>query len=185
MGGQTDAMKNYRANQMNVGAGNKMSQQEAKTYAQLESQGMSGATDESPQRYAKMIGSLYSDLKNQAAQIASPNLFGRDTSAPAIEENANKSSGGMQFKKFPTQHPNVKNPDGSMSNVKLGTFEVDGMQYVIPTMVGGKQLSGKEAFETAKQYGFDKYPSFKTAEEADAWARKYHGSVMPDGTIKY
>ena len=91
----------------------------------------------------------------------------------------------MQFKKFPTQHPNVKNPDGSMSNVKLGTFEVDGMQYVIPTMVGGKQLSGKEAFETAKQYGFDKYPSFKTAEEADAWARKYHGSVMPDGTIKY
>lgn len=90
-----------------------------------------------------------------------------------------------QYTKFPTQHPFVQNADGSSSNVRLGTFGYDDKQYVIPTMVGGKQLSDDEAFQTAKQYGIDKYPSFNKVEQADAWARKYHSKVQPDGTIKY
>jgi len=90
-----------------------------------------------------------------------------------------------QYKKFPTQHPVVQNSDGSSSNVKFGTFGVDDKQYVIPTMVSGKQLSDKDAFNTAKQYGIDNYPAFNTVEEADAWAKKYHGKISPDGIVKY
>lgn len=89
-----------------------------------------------------------------------------------------------KYKKFPTQHPFVQNPDGSSSNVKLGTFGVDKKQYVIPTMVGGKQLSDMDAFETAKKYGMENYPSFGSIEQADNWAKKYHSRVQPDGTIK-
>ena len=90
-----------------------------------------------------------------------------------------------KFTKFPTQHPFVQNEDGSSSNVKLGTFGVDGKQYVIPTMVNGKQLTDREAFDTAKQYGFEKYPVFNTVEQADAWAKKYHGKISPEGSINY
>ena len=87
MGGQTDAMKTYRANQQKVTSGGAMSDAESEAYAKLEKQGMSGMADESPEHYAKMIGSMYGDLKNQASRMISPNLFGRDTSAPATIQN--------------------------------------------------------------------------------------------------
>ena len=93
--------------------------------------------------------------------------------------------GSATYKGFPTKHPHVKNPDGSQSNVKLGTFGINDKQYVIPTMVQGKTLNDDEAFNVAKSFGFDKYPSFKTVSEADAWAKKYHAKVSPEGKIKY
>lgn len=76
---------------------------------------------------------------------------------------------------FPSNHPLVKNPDGSSSNVLTATFEMSGTHYVIPTMVEGKRLSGKEAVAVAKAYGLDRYPSFKTAEEALGHSKKIHG----------
>jgi hypothetical protein len=93
--------------------------------------------------------------------------------------------GSATYKGFPTKHPSVKNPDGSESNVKLGTFGIDDRQYVIPTMVEGKQLSDRDAFNTAKQYGIDKYPSFSTISQADEWAKRYHGKVNAEGKINY
>lgn len=92
--------------------------------------------------------------------------------------------GGASYKGFPTKHPNVKNPDGSESNVLLSTFGFDDKQYVIPTMVEGKRLSDDEAFNTALQHGIGNYPSFRTVKQADDWARKYHGRVSPEGKIK-
>ena len=89
-----------------------------------------------------------------------------------------------QYRQFPTKHPYVQNQGGSESNVLLGTFGIDNKQYVIPTMVEGKKLSPNEAVDTAMQYGIEKYPSFNTVEQADTWAKKYHGRVQPDGTIK-
>jgi hypothetical protein len=89
-----------------------------------------------------------------------------------------------QYRQFPTKHPYVKNKGGGESNVLLGTFGIDDKQYVIPTMVEGKQLSPNKAVDTAMQYGIEKYPSFNTVEQADTWAKKYHGRVQPDGTIK-
>jgi hypothetical protein len=52
-------------------------------------------------------------------------------------------------------------------------------------MVEGKQLSDRDAFNTAKQYGFDKYPSFNTVSQADEWAKQYHGRVNAEGKINY
>jgi len=90
-----------------------------------------------------------------------------------------------QYQRFPTQHPFVKNDDGTSSNVVLGTFGLDNKSYVIPTMVEGKQLTGMEAIDIAKKHGINNYPEFNTATQADDWARKYHGNVQPDGTLKY
>ena len=88
---------------------------------------------------------------------------------------------------FPTKHPFVKNKDGSQSNVKIGTFsfgEGDKTVHVLlPTMVGGKQLDNKEAVEIAKKMGLSRYPKFKTQEEADAYAKKIHGSISEQGFL--
>lgn len=87
MGGQTDAMKTYRENQMKVGAGGKpMSPTETATYSQLEKQGMSGSPDESLNKYLNAAQGMYGDLKAKASTMISPNLFGRDVSAPAVQE---------------------------------------------------------------------------------------------------
>ena len=88
MGGQTDAMKTYRENQMKIGAGEAkpMSPTEAATYSQLDKQGMSGSPDESLKNYLNSAQGMYGDLKSQASKMISPNLFGRDTSAPAVQE---------------------------------------------------------------------------------------------------
>ena len=74
--------------------------------------------------------------------------------------------------------------DSTRSNVKMAGVNMDGMERVIPTMVDGKQLSVKEAAAIARKNGLDKYPSFKTVEEANAFAEKNHGSVNEDGTLK-
>jgi hypothetical protein len=63
---------------------------EAKTYARLEKQGMSGSGDESLASYVAMGKDIYGDLRAQASKMISPNLFGRDVSAPATQETPNK-----------------------------------------------------------------------------------------------
>jgi hypothetical protein len=85
---------------------------------------------------------------------------------------------------FPTKHPYVKNKDGSSSNVVLAGFNIDGKEYVIPTMVGGEKLSNKEAIAVAKSHGLENYPSFATPNEASAFAEKIHGSVDENGALK-
>jgi hypothetical protein len=63
---------------------------QAKTYARLEKQGMSGSGDESLASYVAMGKDIYGDLRSQASKLISPNLFGRDVSAPATQETPNK-----------------------------------------------------------------------------------------------
>ena len=93
--------------------------------------------------------------------------------------------GSVTYKGFPTKHPSVKNPDGSQSNVMLGTFGIDNKQYVIPTMVEGKKLTDDQAVSTAMKFGINNYPSFSDVTQADSWAKKYHGKVSPSGKINY
>tara|TARA_B100000809_G_scaffold11750_1_gene10956 strand:- start:2251 stop:2631 length:381 start_codon:yes stop_codon:yes gene_type:complete len=80
---------------------------------------------------------------------------------------------------FPTQHPYVYNKDGSTSNVLTITVEMDGKHYVIPSMVGGKKLSGTAAVAVAKKHGLKNYPSFRTAAEALTASKKLHGKQPP------
>ena len=88
---------------------------------------------------------------------------------------------------FPTKHPFVKNKDGTRSNVKLATFSFgEGdkeMHFVIPTMVDGKQLTNDEAVAKARQMGLDRYPKFKTGQEADAYSKKIHGNINEQGFL--
>ncbi len=88
---------------------------------------------------------------------------------------------------FRTKHPFVTNKDGSKSNVKLSTFSFgEGdktMHLVIPTMVGGKQLTSDQAVEVAKKIGLDSYPKFKTQKEADSYAKQIHGSINEQGFL--
>lgn len=50
-------------------------------------QGMSGSPNQSPERLLGQAQSLYGDLRSKASQLISPNLFGRDVSAPASADN--------------------------------------------------------------------------------------------------
>ena len=61
-----------------------------KTYSRLAKQGMSGSGEESLANYIAMGKDIYGDLRSQASKMISPNLFGRDASAPATQETTNK-----------------------------------------------------------------------------------------------
>lgn len=117
----------------------------------------------------------FNDLFEEAAPSASRQGRGFDDLLP--------ESVPSEIVKFPTKHPFVQNPDGSRSNVVLGGFEIDGKNYIIPTMVGGKRLSNEEALAIARQNGLDKYPWKATREEADAYAQKIHSLVDEQGNI--
>lgn len=82
---------------------------------------------------------------------------------------------------FPTQHPSVANEDGTFSNVKTITTEIDGKNYVIPSMVEGQQLSNEEAIQTAIDNGLEKYPSFDDPNEALDMSRFIHDKVDESG----
>jgi hypothetical protein len=91
------------------------------------------------------------------------------------------------FRIFPTKHPFVKNKDGTRSNVKTTTVSFGKgdkeMHYVIPTLVDGIQLTIEEAVETAKKYGLNRYPKFKTGQEADTYSKQIHGNINEQGFL--
>ena len=65
-------------------------EKEAATYDRLKKQGMSGSGDESLASYIAMGKDIYGDLRSKASSLISPNLFGRDVSAPATQDTQNK-----------------------------------------------------------------------------------------------
>lgn len=99
-------------------------------------------------------------------------LAGGQPQAPATE---------AARKVFPTKHPMSK--DGRNSNVLLAGVNLNGKEYVIPTMIDGKEVSIDEAVAVAKKNGLDKYPSFKTPQEATAWAEANHSSINENGEL--
>lgn len=97
------------------------------------------------------------------------------------------SSSEPKLRVFPTKHPFVENKDGSKSNVVLASFGIGTKEnpkfIVVPTMVDGKLYKPQEAIEIAKKYGFNRYPSFKSQEDADSWARANHGNIDENGFL--
>ena len=79
--------------------------------------------------------------------------------------------------KLPGSYAEVQNADGTVSNVLMATFEVDGRHYALPTMVGGKQLSGFDPLQAAEERGLSKFPNFATQEEAEQWISENHGNI--------
>ena len=78
---------------------------------------------------------------------------------------------------FPGKYPYVKNDDGSFSNVKTSVIGIDDMFYVIPTMRDGNQYSVKEATDIAIKEGINKYPKYKTQEDAVNFSKNIHDKI--------
>jgi hypothetical protein len=68
--------------------------------------------------------------------------------------------------------PVIKNPDGSISTERTATFETDGAHYVLPTIVGGKQLDPRAAYDAWLAGQNPEVGNFPTREEADNYARQ-------------
>ena len=71
----------------------------------------------------------------------------------------------------------VDNPDGSISTERTIGVNIDGREYVIPTLVGGKQLTPDQAVNEARRRGLQNFPSFATVEEAENYARNRSQSL--------
>lgn len=69
--------------------------------------------------------------------------------------------------------PPVQNPDGSSSTVRSLSFENNGQEILVPTVVGGKVVSDDEAinhyFKTGNFLG-----KFQTPDEATRFASRLH-----------
>ena len=68
------------------------------------------------------------------------------------------------------ERPILENDDGSFSTERTITVEVDGKHYVIPTIVGGKEVP-QEAAILLWRGGINRaVGEFATADEANAYA---------------
>ena len=76
--------------------------------------------------------------------------------------------------------PTKEEPQGSESSLYQATMEVDGLYYVFPTVWGGKILPPQQAFELARQYGLDKFPSYDTEEIAQSRYDQMHEFMAKD-----
>ena len=65
----------------------------------------------------------------------------------------------------------IQNQDGSFSTVRTIGIEADGMFINIPTVIGGRVVSNKEAVEHYRKTG-KHLGKYKTRKERDAAARK-------------
>lgn len=68
----------------------------------------------------------------------------------------------------------VKNQDGTVSSLRAMTVEVEGRTYVVPTVWAGKVLDPDEAMKRVEKEGFDRFPSYTSAAEADARYEAMH-----------
>ena len=71
------------------------------------------------------------------------------------------------------KRPVVKNKDGSISTVRSMSFEEDGKEVLIPTVVGNKVVSDKEAIAYYRKTG-EHLGKFDSPKAADAYAKTLH-----------
>ena len=133
------------------------------------------AQEEKVARYAER-GRRKSPSKNphEVSKAVSRPMTAMITRMPLAKTKKAKKAKKAKKNIFPSKHPMVRNPDGTTSNVKMMTVEIDGKHYVLPSMVGGRQLNADAAVAHAKRLGLGKYPVFKTADEALKFSRERH-----------
>lgn len=69
--------------------------------------------------------------------------------------------------------PVLNNPDGTYSTTSSASFEEDGKEVLIPTVVNGKRLTMDQAIDHYKQTG-EHLGKFDSPENADVYAQKLH-----------
>jgi len=84
--------------------------------------------------------------------------------------------------------PKLQNDNGSYSTTRSMSFEEDGMEVLVPTVIDGKSLTDEEAIEHYHQTG-EHLGKFKSVEEANSYAQQLHenqakkGEDMSDNVI--
>jgi len=76
----------------------------------------------------------------------------------------------------------LKNPDGGWSTTFSKSFNIDGKETLIPTVVNGVKLSDQDAIAHFKQTG-QHLGKFATPEAADYYANKLHSSQEAMGNF--
>jgi hypothetical protein len=74
----------------------------------------------------------------------------------------------------------VDNPNGSRSTLYQSSITHGDKTYNIPTVYDGQILSVDQAASRAAKIGWDKFPSYKTPEEAEARYQKMHAYMERD-----
>lgn len=95
---------------------------------------------------------------------------------PAIGEEVIAAGGPLVAGNIDlSARPRVKNPDGSTSTVRSMSFEQDGKEVLVPTVVNGRVVSDDEAIAHYKQTG-QHLGIFATPAAATAFAEQLHAS---------
>jgi hypothetical protein len=76
--------------------------------------------------------------------------------------------------------PVLQNKDNSYSTTLSKSFNFDGFETLLPTVVDGKQLSDEEAIKRFHETG-QHLGKFATPQEADYYAQKLHNSQQAMG----
>jgi hypothetical protein len=74
----------------------------------------------------------------------------------------------------------VKNADGSTSTLKTINIGVDGGTVNIPTVWGGRVVPNKEAIANAQRVGLNKFPIYKSRQEAETRYNAIHKFMEMD-----
>ena len=117
--------------------------------------------------------------KNREKNLSLPVDKPKPTAAPAAKDTSKDFTGAKSADLIEpgnidlTKRPVVKNKDGSISTVRSMSFEEDGMQILIPTVVGNKVVSDKAAIDHYHKTG-EHLGMFSSVKAANAYAKKLH-----------
>lgn len=118
------------------------------------------------------------DLREQSLQLALQEARATDTftarQRPRLTTLPGRNPGLVEEGNIDINNrPSVRNKDGSVSTVRSISIDVDGREVLIPTVVGGKVVSPKEAiahfFKTHQHLGI-----FSSAAYANEYAQRLH-----------
>ena len=115
------------------------------------------------------------DAKFNIAKPVAPTT----SAAPAVKDTSTDFTGAKSADLIEpgnidlTKRPVVKNKDGSISTVRSMSFEEDGLQILIPTVVGDKVVSNKDAIDHYHKTG-EHLGIFSSVKAANAYAKKLH-----------
>lgn len=90
-----------------------------------------------------------------------------------------RESSDYNFKKYGygnidlTNRPIVRNADGSISTIRSMSFNEDGKEILVPTIVNGEVVSDDEAIQHYRNTG-EYLGKFDTIEQADKYAEQLH-----------
>lgn len=139
-------------------------------------------------RIPKDKNAAYTADDIQAGAQAARNLIGRPVAIDSSVGSASTDLGltpqeqGLYQRHLTnlTGSGGVDNPNGSRSTLYQAVVEHEGKFYNIPTVWDGKILNTDQAVGRVRGEGWDKFPSYGSAEDAEARYTKMHGYMERD-----